>query len=62
MNDNTMTNKNDTFTITMEVLDATTGELEGTIEYTFTREEIREECQKAKDEDDSHDPLRDLVR
>lgn len=51
MNDNTKGNENDTFTIPMEVLDATTGDLKETIEFTFTREEIREACQKVKDED-----------
>ena len=49
MNDNTKTN--DTFTIPMEVLDASTGELKETIDFTFTREEIREACEKEKDGD-----------
>lgn len=49
MNDNTKTN--DTFTIPMEVLDGTTGVLKETIDLTFTREEIREACQKVKDDD-----------
>lgn len=49
MNDNTKAN--DTFTIPMEVLDGSTGKLKETIEFTFTREEIRETCQKVKDED-----------
>ncbi len=48
MNDNTKSN--DTFTIPMEVMDASTGELNETIEYTFTREEIREACKKATSE------------
>lgn len=48
MNDNTKAN--DTFTIPMEVLDGSTGELKETIEFTFTREEIREARQKVKDE------------
>lgn len=51
MNDNTKANENDTFTIPMEVLDGSTGVLKETIEFTFTREEIREACQKVKDED-----------
>ena len=51
MNDNTKANENDSFTIPMEVLNGSTGELEGTIEFTSTREEIREACQKVKDED-----------
>lgn len=51
MNDNTKANENDTFTIPMEVLDGSTGELKETNEFTFTREEIREACQKVKDED-----------
>lgn len=51
MNDNTKANENDTFTIPMEVLDGTTGELKETIEFTFTREEIREACKKVKNED-----------
>lgn len=51
MNDNTKANENDSFTIPMEVLDDSTGELKETIEFTFTREEIREACQKVKDED-----------
>lgn len=51
MSDNTMTNENDTFTIPMEVLDATTGEHKETITFTFTRKEIREACRKSKDED-----------
>lgn len=49
MNDNTKAN--DTFTIPMEVLDGSTGELKESIEFTFTREEIREACQKVEDED-----------
>ena len=51
MNDNTKVDKNDTFTIPMEVLDGSSGELKETIEFSFTREEIREACQKVKDED-----------
>jgi len=51
MNDNTKANENDTFTIPMEELDGSTGDLKETIDYTFTREEIREACQKVKDED-----------
>lgn len=51
MNDNTKANENDTFTIPMEVLDCSTGELKETIEFTFTRKEIREACQKVKDND-----------
>lgn len=51
MNDNTK--PNDTFTIPMEVLDVSSGEHKETIEFTFTREEIREACQKAKDGDHS---------
>lgn len=51
MNDNTKANENDTFTIPMEVLDGSTGELKETIDFSFTREEIREACQKVKDED-----------
>lgn len=35
------TNDNETFTIPMEVRDASTGELKETIDFTFTREEIR---------------------
>lgn len=53
MNDNTKANENDTFTIPKEVLDDSTGELKETIEITFTREEIREACEKAKDGDHS---------
>lgn len=49
MNDNTKAN--DTFTIPMEVLDVSTGEHKETIDFTFTREEIREACQKVKDKD-----------
>lgn len=51
MNDNTTANEKDTFTIPMEVLDGSTGELKETTEFTFTREEIREACQKVKDKD-----------
>lgn len=51
MNDNTKANENVPFTIPMEVLDGNTGELKETIDFTFTREEIRETCQKVKDED-----------
>lgn len=51
MNDNTKANENDTFTIPMEVLDGTTGELKETIDFTYTREEIREACKKAKGRD-----------
>ena len=51
MNDNTKANENDTFTIPMEVLDGSTGVLKETIDLTFTREEIREACEKAKDGD-----------
>lgn len=51
MDDNTKANENDTFTIPMKVLDGSTGELKETIEIAFTREEIREACQKVKDED-----------
>lgn len=51
MNDNTKANENDTFIIPMEVLDGSTGELKETIEFTFTREEIREACQKVNGED-----------
>lgn len=50
MNDNTKANENDTFTTPMEVLDGSTGELKETIDFTFTRDEIREACQKVKDE------------
>lgn len=49
MNDNTKAN--DSFTIPMEVLVDSTGDLKETIEFTFTLEEIREACQKVKDED-----------
>lgn len=48
MNDNTKANENDTFTIPMEVLDCSTGELKETIDLTFTHEEIREARQKVK--------------
>lgn len=48
MNDNTKANENDTFIILMEVLDGSTGELKETIEFSFTREEIREACQKGR--------------
>lgn len=51
MNDNTKANENDIFTILMEVLDNSTGELKETIDITFTREEIREACRKMMDED-----------
>lgn len=51
MNDNTKVNENDTFTISMDVLDGSTGELKETIDFTFTSEEIREAYQKVKDED-----------
>ena len=44
MNDNTKANENDTFTIPMEVLDGSTGELKEIIDLTFTRKEIREAC------------------
>lgn len=44
------TEVNDTFTIPMEVLDGSTGELKETIAFTFTREEIREVCEKVKGE------------
>lgn len=50
MNDNTKANENDTFTIPMEALDATTGDLKENCRFTFTREDIREACQKVKDE------------
>lgn len=51
MNDNTKANENDTFTIPMEVLDGSTGELKETIDLTFTRKEIREACKKVLNED-----------
>lgn len=51
MNDNTKANENDTFTISMEVLDGSTGDHKETIDFTFTREEIREACQKMMDKD-----------
>lgn len=51
MNDNTK--PNDTFTIPMEVRDGSTGELKETTEFTFTREEIREACEK----DGDHSPF-----
>mgnify|MGYP001739298821 CR=1 FL=1 len=51
MNVNTKASENDTFTIPVEVLDGSTGELKETVEFTFTREEIREALQKVKDKD-----------
>ena len=51
MNDNTKANENDTFTIPMEVLDGSTGELKETIDLTFTRKEIREACKQMLNED-----------
>lgn len=62
MNDNTKANENDSFTIPMEVLDGSTGELKETNEFTFTREEIREACQKVKDEDYCPYSLREVAR
>lgn len=47
MNDNTTAN--DTFTIPMEVLDGSTGELKETIEFTFTREDIRNAVKEMKE-------------
>lgn len=62
MNDNTKANENDTFSTPMEVLDGSTGELKETIDFTSTREEIREACQKVKDEDYCPFSLRGVAR
>lgn len=62
MNDNTKANENDTFTIPMEVLDGSTGDLKETIEFTFTREELREACQKVDGEIADCNFLRGVAR
>ena len=54
MNDNLTDNT--TFTIPMEVREATTGELKETITFNFTREDIRNACEEI-----SHVHIPDLM-
>lgn len=60
MNNNTKPIESDTFSIPMEVLDGTTGELKETIDLTFTREEIREACKEMNEFYDIIAPLNAL--